>query len=228
MKKIICFSLFGHDPKYIYGAICNIELAAIIYPDWICRFYCGASSSNDFINQLKSYSNVEVVLMNEDDKITYMSWRFLAIDDEDVSIMLSRDTDSRLSFREKYLVDIFEKSDKLFHDIRDHHLHMHTMGGTWGIKKGAISSMKKLLDDSIHVKVPGYTYGADQNFMIFDVAPLVNTVSLVHKLGAPDFPITNDMILSNLINPVHSTHVHHIGEVFPANNYNKPANHVFY
>ena len=37
--KLITFSLWGQDPKYLVGAIRNAELASEIYPDWICRFY---------------------------------------------------------------------------------------------------------------------------------------------------------------------------------------------
>ena len=39
MKKIISFSLWGDNTRYLFGAIQNIELAKIYYPDWICRFY---------------------------------------------------------------------------------------------------------------------------------------------------------------------------------------------
>ena len=43
MKKIISFSLYGTESKYTHGALCNAELAKVIYPEWICRFYCGES-----------------------------------------------------------------------------------------------------------------------------------------------------------------------------------------
>lgn len=228
MKKIISFSLFGSDPKYTIGILCNVELSSIIYPNWICRVYYGKSVPSDIIQKLSSYKNVELVYMEENDNISYMTWRFLPIDDEDVYVMLSRDADSRLSFREKYLVDLFLESDYMFHDIRDHYLHSHTMGGTWGIKKGAIPSMKELLHKSIHTG-KGLSYGSDQDFMLFDIFPYVRNISLIHSShNNIDFPIKQDTILSNLISPVHKNHNHFIGEVFPGNNYNKPYNHIFY
>jgi hypothetical protein len=225
MKKIISFSLYGNNPKYTYGAICNAEIAKIIYPDWVCRFYCGNSVPQNIIKILSNYDNVEIVEMVEDNVISYMTWRFLSYDDSDVDIVICRDTDSRLSFREKRLVDLFISSDFLFHDIRDHHLHMHIMGGTWGMKKGAIPSMSDLLKSSS----VGMSYGEDQNFMFMVIGPLLRNKILCHNSNdLKNFPIKKTDVLSNLCEPVNSSHVHFIGEVFPSDNYNKPNNHIFY
>lgn len=228
MKKIISFSLFGDDPKYTIGMLCNVELSKIIYPNWICRIYYGKSVPSEIIFKLSSYDNVELVHMEENDTISYMTWRFLSIDDDEVSVMLCRDADSRLSFREKYLVDIFLNSEYMIHDIRDHYLHSHIMGGMWGMKKGAISSMKDLLDKSIYTG-KGLSYGSDQNFLIFDIYPHIKDITLTHSShNNIDFPIKQNVILSHLIDPVHKNHIHFIGEIFPNNNYNKPYNHVFF
>jgi hypothetical protein len=225
MKKIISFSLYGDDPKYTYGAICNVEIAQIVYPEWICRFYCGTSVPKNIIKKLSEYDNVEIVEMIEDNKISYMTWRFLSYDDSDVEIMISRDTDSRLSFREKKLVDLFISSDFLFHDVRDHYLHMHTMGGTWGMKKGGIPSISDLLKSSY----VGNSYGDDQNFMIMVIGPLLTNKTLLHDSNnSSNFPIKKIDKLSNLCKPINPYHIHFVGEVFPSNNYNNPANHIFY
>jgi hypothetical protein len=229
MKKIISFSLYGTDPKYTHGAICNAELGKIIFPEWICRFYCGTSVPQNIVDELRTYENVEVIIMEEDNKRSYMTWRFLAIDDDDVEIMLSRDADSRLSFRERKLVDMFVESDKVFHDVRDHGLHMHTMGGTWGMKKGAIKSMKELMDS----KDIGMGYAQDQLFMYDTVSPMLTDKILLHnsefnperRKCREDFPIQMDEILSPLAQPVH---IHFIGEIFPYDNFGKPKNHIFY
>ena len=53
MKKIISFSLYGSDSRYCNGILCNVELAKIIYPDWICRVYYAESVPEYFINELK-------------------------------------------------------------------------------------------------------------------------------------------------------------------------------
>ena len=39
MKRIISYSLWGDSKFYCQGAIDNVGLAQIYYPDWVCRFY---------------------------------------------------------------------------------------------------------------------------------------------------------------------------------------------
>lgn len=136
MKKIISFSLYGDHPKYSIGMLCNVELSKKIYPDWVCRIYFGSSVPTQYIEKLSEYENTELIQMDESENgIFPMVWRFLAIDDDDIDVMIVRDSDSRLSYREKRCVDIFMESDKLLHSIRDNHNHTDIMGGMWGLKK---------------------------------------------------------------------------------------------
>jgi hypothetical protein len=222
-KKIISFSLYGSRAEYTIGAICNAELAKIIYPDWICRFYYGDSVPKEIIEELSGYDNVELVRMEEDGVNLYMMWRFLACDDEDVDVMISRDTDSRLSFREKKLVDLFIESDKIFHDVRDNGSHNITMGGMWGIKKGHSINMKYEIDNF----KKSMSYGHDQNFLNHVISPRFVGKTLLHcSTYHNSIPISKGDILSDLIeNPFND---HFIGERFYHNNYDKPYNYVFY
>ena len=97
--KIISFSLWGVDLKYLKGAIKNAHLAREIYPDWTCRFYVGKSVPYPFVAQLKSMDNVQVVEKEEHGDWTSMFWRFEPASEPDVEVMISRDTDSRLTYR---------------------------------------------------------------------------------------------------------------------------------
>jgi hypothetical protein len=153
MKKIISFSLYqdtrfvdvpAEDNYYNYGVLCNIELAKIIYPDWVCRIYCGNSVPIEIKEKILSYDNAELILMQENEELNYRMWRFLPIDENDVSVMLCRDADSRLSYREKILVDIFLDSDFLVHSVRDNLNHNDLMAGMWGMKKNNRVNMKEL------------------------------------------------------------------------------------
>ena len=81
MKKIITFSLWGDNPKYTHGAIKNADLAMDIYPGWVCRYYIGKSTPQEIIDELKSKSHVEVVMMDEEGDWTGMFWRFEPIAD---------------------------------------------------------------------------------------------------------------------------------------------------
>ena len=54
-----------------------------------------------------------------------MIWRFLPVLDPSVSVMVSRDLDSRLTSREQAVVtDWLEQSNLPFHIIRDHPGHL--------------------------------------------------------------------------------------------------------
>ena len=59
VKKVIAFSLWGQSPKYWVGARRNIELAAIYYPGWICRFYVEKGLPGNLVATLQG-DNVEV------------------------------------------------------------------------------------------------------------------------------------------------------------------------
>lgn len=200
--------------KYINGIFCNIELSKIIYPDWICRIYCSYLVDQDVINRIGSYEHVELYIMNQEDHENYLpvTWRFLPNDDQDVSIFLSRDADSRLSYRERKCVSIFEDSDKIFHSIRDDGNHDDIMAGMFGIKKNNILNMKYLL--SLWPKVNDY--GSDQFFLRQVVKPLIEDKMLTHcstfLRNFPEEPINH----------------HFVGQVFPEDNMGKPENYIFY
>ena len=212
MKKIISFCLYVANATYTNGAICNAELAKIIYPDWICRFYCGISVPQNIIDTLKTYSNVEVVIMDETQKYSFMIWRFLPIIDNEVSIFISRDTDSRLSYREKKVVDLFIESDALIHSIQDHGCHFDFMGGMWGMKKSINIDLEKLLEDWKE----GTVYDSDQQFLRQKIVPLFEDKKLIHcSYYRNNFPFEKE-------------NSHFVGEIFPHDNHTKPFNYIFY
>jgi hypothetical protein len=175
MKKIISFSLWGNNPKYNVGLIKNLDLAKQIYPDWICRIYCGTSVPDEILQQIKARDNQELFLMDEIGNWEGMFWRFYAANDADV--MISRDTDSRLSYREKAAVDEWISSEKMFHIMRDHPYHgTEILGGMWGVKKPLLSNIKQLISEY----KKGDFYQVDQNFLREKIYPLVKNTSFVH------------------------------------------------
>ncbi len=175
MKKVIAFSLWGSNPKYTIGLIKNLDLAKIIYPDWVCRIYCGISVPQQIIKEINLKDNKELIIMNEQGNWEGMFWRFYAAEDADV--MISRDTDSRLTYREKQAVDEWLKSDKLFHIMRDHPYHgTEILGGMWGVKAPILKNIKQL----IQAYKKGDFYQVDQNFLREKIYPLVYNTSFVH------------------------------------------------
>jgi len=141
MKNIITFSLWGDNPTYNIGAIKNAEIASIYYPDFECWFYIHIPTvPNTTIEKLETLTNVKIIKKYGDlNTCKPMTWRFEGIDDPDVKIMMSRDTDTRILLREKLAVDEWLKSDKLFHIMRDHPHHynpnMKINAGMFGTKK---------------------------------------------------------------------------------------------
>jgi hypothetical protein len=175
MKKIISFSLWGDNQKYTIGAIENAEQSKTIYPDWICRFYCGKSVPLDITEKLKSYNNVEVIEMDEDGDWNGMFWRFYACEDADV--MISRDTDSRLSVREKLAVDEWLNSEKDFHIMRDHPYHnVLILGGMWGARNGILKNIISIINQYNK----GNFWQVDQNFLREKIYPIIKDNSFIH------------------------------------------------
>ena len=177
MVNIISFCLWGNTPKYTMGAIKNAEIALTLYPGWICRFYIGRSVPQEIIDKLLEFNNTDIVLMDSEGDWTSMLWRFLPASDPDVDIMISRDTDSRLSLREKEAVDEWIHSNYEFHIMRDHPDHTtEILGGMWGAKKGVLNDMADLV-----AKFPqNNKYGTDQIFLRDYVYPLIKSKSMVH------------------------------------------------
>ena len=89
-------------------------------------------------------NNTELYIMQEPGDWNGMFWRFYAASDPNVDVVISRDTDSRLTLREKAAVDEWLDSDKDFHIMRDHPCHAAPiMGGMWGVRNGLLLDMSK-------------------------------------------------------------------------------------
>jgi hypothetical protein len=125
--KVISFCLYGNEEKYTLGAIKNADIALDIYPDWRCWFYIHQPSvSKEIIERLQEYPNVRIILQEK--LIVPIIWKYFPMDDPHVGVMLSRNTDSILSFREKHAVEEWLRSGKRFHVIRDHPDHASASG----------------------------------------------------------------------------------------------------
>jgi hypothetical protein len=163
-KKIICFSLWGNNECYNWGALENALLAQKIYPEWICRFYIGRNVIPEMISKLQKLNNVELVYMNEHKSMGNTFWRFSPVFEEDYEVYLSRDTDSRLNIREKAAVDEWLKGKKNICIIRDHKYHNEKiMAGMFGARNSCLKKYKNLFLESLNK--PNEAYFSDQLFL---------------------------------------------------------------
>lgn len=182
MKKVISFSLWGNNLTYGLGALTNAQLAKLYYPDFECWVYIHKDSvPEETIAALSEQSNVRVIFKSgdlNDLSIKPMMWRFEAIDDPEVEIMLSRDTDTRILEREKLAVEEWIKSGKKFHIMRDHPHHtFRILGGMFGTRK---------LNDLCWIDLISHfpRHGDrdyDQKFLEEKIYPVIKDNSVIHS-----------------------------------------------
>jgi len=230
MKKLITFSLWGDKEMFWSGAMRNAEIAKNLLPDFICRFYIDRESPSDKIELLESLDNVEVVIVeslsNKDkdfEKRTSfegMFWRFWAVDDEDVEIVLSRDCDSRITEREVSAIIEWVNSGRQFHIIRDHPSHSTPiMGGMWGCRTKIFKDIKfnmKNISQLYHSKKVNSIVGKDQDFLAEIVYPLVRKDCLEHS----DFGINYGEKIYKI--PMERVNYEFVGDSFDENDVRNP------
>lgn len=179
-QKIISFSMYGSDSIYTQGMISNARLAADLYPGWTVRVYHDNSASRTVLYSLQAL-DVELVDMTSS-PVPKMQWRFLPMDDPQVSHFIVRDSDSRLSTRERDAVSEWVSSDLTFHSMRDHPFHkLLFMGGCWGAKAGAVPNFRdKILEyDANQKSPPPGSWGKDQNFLNRVLSSYVNATNIL-------------------------------------------------
>lgn len=210
--KIISFSLWGDKPMYTVGALENIALANEIYPDWTCRFYVDKTVTEEVKSNIKNEGGEIYFIDSDKGSFWGMFWRFMANDDPNMEVMISRDCDSRLSYREKAAVNEWLVSEKMFHTMHDHYAHRSVpiLGGMWGVKRGLITNMvdKALLWGRYGNK------GIDQDFLRDVIWKDVKDTTLSHS------SINNRWNFS-ISFPKHKEskyNVKYVGEIFDENN----------
>jgi len=174
MEKIISMTLYGNNSTYTLGSIENAKLIPKIYgPDWKIRFYI-RDVSPIVESQLKKL-NCEVIDSPYEIKNSRML-RFLAVSKN--NIVLVRDCDSIVSYREKMMVNEFLNSKKKLHIIRDHPNHKeYMMAGMFGFNQSGID-MKDLINMSDLKDNPNYM--ADQIFLAKFIYPLFKNDMFIH------------------------------------------------
>ena len=185
--KVISYSLWGEKPQYTIGAIRNADLAAKLFPDWTCLFYCWNSVPSDIVKELKSRPNV-IIRPVEGDYNTAdsrgMFHRFIPAGEDSVEYMISRDTDSRLSERERLAVEDWIASGADLHVMRDHPYHgVPLLGGMWGVKGGKLKGISYAME----AFTPTSDKGQDQAFLWKWVWEKVNTGELSVCVHDPFF-----------------------------------------
>jgi len=180
MKKVISFSMWGKNPFYIIGGILNADIAEKEWEGWTCRYYMAPTVPKAAVKELAGRKNTEIFMMDEDVSWNGMFWRFYPASDPTVDVMISRDTDSRISIRDKAAVEEWLNSDKDFHILRDCCQHGWPIcGGAWGSRNGVISEMIDLIDQYPRKNIDN-NHGIDQKFLGSEIYPRIISKAYVH------------------------------------------------
>lgn len=161
-KKLISYSVYGNLSKYILGLYENLILIPKVYPGWDVRVYI--EKGHYCIPKLKrEFPFVQVVEKEKTPGSSGMFWRLEPSFDTSYSHVIVRDIDSRVSDREKVLVDEWIASNKSLHIIRDHPAHnrIKILGGAHGYLTTKCQFMKNELSSWNHSN----HYGDDEKFL---------------------------------------------------------------
>lgn len=229
MKSVISYVLFGSQRRYIAGAFINVILAAKIYPEFVVRIYIGKDVPTWVTAELKKFKNVELKIVPPSNDWFARAWRFLALADREVDIVLFRDLDARLTVRERRAYDEWYESGLDFHVMKDHpvgHKEWPMSAGMWGGYADKLRNMATMMglymqkitsETPLHIHSRSFTYVADQQFLAEKVWPRVSKSCLMHdsyfdtKISPPSivkkFPV-------DLENPAN-----HVGAALDENDY---------
>jgi len=179
--KVFSFCLYGpYNERYYPGMVENIHLIHKYFPEWHIFIYLGADIDAHTASVLRSAPRV---ILRWTGKLGAgnMINRFFAIDEPGVELMMVRDADSRIHWRDRWAIRQFESSPQFVaHCIRDNKEHTASiMGGLWGIRKSA----------NLHIETDYEAYkrnpvvvglAHDQDFLGVCIYPSVVSRMLVH------------------------------------------------
>jgi len=185
--KVFSFCLYGpYNERYYPGMIQNIQLIHQHFPGWYIYVYVGSDVTPEMISTLRATPRVFVCLTGIMG-IVNMVHRFFPIDDPNVEIMIVRDADSRIHWRDRWAIREFVDSTYSAHTIRDHKEHTcRLMGGLWGVKRIAGLNMQEQY--KLYEAKPEYRGMAwDQDFLSSRIYPIVSSRLLAHIGLGPSF-----------------------------------------
>jgi len=178
--RVIAFTIFGSQPRYLRGALQNVLAARTLYPGWICRFYVDDTVDETFRHVLAE-EGAELVMDDSGNRDTrhLLTRRFLVNDDPGVGYFLVRDADSVVSQREAAAVADWLESGLPFHAMRDWYTHTDPLlAGMWGGIAGVYPDMAGTLAHFLAGHPQSTNW--DQYFLREEVWPAIRDQCVVH------------------------------------------------
>ncbi len=190
MVNVFSFCLYGPaNPRYYLGMQQNVLLALKYFPDWKVYVYLGPDVDPDMVQWLRGYHTVVLRETNELGAIN-MIHRFTAIDEPDVDLMMVRDADSRMHWKDRWAIQQFVASPQYdAHTIRDNVVHTAPMmGGLWGLRKSSGIRVQEEYAAYKEDGALGHRLAHDQNFLMDVIYPRVKPKLLVHYSNGRKMP----------------------------------------
>lgn len=176
--KVVSYCLYGTTPKYTHGIIEAVISSKLIFTGWEIRVYVSTGKQavpDKLIDILRSLNCVVIELKETNgcggEDIEPMYWRFYPLGDENVDVWLSRDGDSRASYRELDMVNEWLDSGKAIHSILDHPCHGNLMGCNFGINNKVVREKYPTKIINMNESIPelaksrALRRGTDQNWI---------------------------------------------------------------
>lgn len=187
MALIFSCCLYGQDTRYsdslFKNDLCFVRDVLSQECDFIV--YCNTDVKPDLIERLVAHGYVIKIIDFKKTGMGAMFIRYLPILDgvsDPDDVVFVRDTDCCYSNQELKLIKRWLESDKDFHIIRGHPLHIYPiMGGLFGIRGG----LKMVFDDVFRRNkemTTSWSYNADQIFLAKKIYPKVAHSALVHTV----------------------------------------------
>lgn len=179
-KIVLSFCIYGNNIKYLKGLECNLKIINELLPDFHCYIYVGNDVLEEWVQIYSKYNNVNITRLDiTGEEINF--YRIFAIDNDDVSVLFSRNTDSRINYRDIYLMNEFIQSPNLFHVIRDNYCHTNrVIGCAFGIKKMQVNIKTEIESWKNFNNITKFDYNSHERFLIEKIYPMLKNNSLIH------------------------------------------------
>ena len=182
--KVFSFCLYGpYNERYYPGMLQNLQLINKHFPEWYTFIYVGADVDANSIKVFQSAPKVIIRFTGETGAIN-MIHRFFAIDEPGVELMMVRDADSRVHWKDRWAIREFERSAGFVaHSIRDNNQHTAPLlGGLWGLRKSAgVNVHEEYAIFKADPLILGFAH--DQDFLSVRIHPKVVSRLLAHVGG---------------------------------------------
>jgi len=176
MVNAFSFCLYGPpNPRYYTPLLENIKIAQEHFPDWAVWIYVAPDVDAGYIQLLESFPNV-VLRRTERLGSPNTLERFFTIDEPGIDLMVVRDADSLVHWRDRWAIHQFlDRPQYKAHAIRDHKEHnCRLLAGLWALRKTPGFSMREEYA-AFRLNPVDHGFPEDQNFLSARIYPAVHT-----------------------------------------------------